>query len=221
MVENPLAKMRAEGGTPEDRKFFWTGGPVDVADRTWFASQGSGVTAFETDDGLVLVDSGLRVFSAVLAKRIREKTDAPVLIAKGIDSLALRIRELAEEHDIAIVENKPDEVMRWYDQRKSRSNLWHSGGSLDDHVADAVKDSHPDRAIAIWKDIAEAFIAKTNTKSYEQAASRLRKVHKTLETQAKEQEWQSYLDELRQTNKRKWRLIEILDNLTGRRIIDS
>jgi glyoxylase-like metal-dependent hydrolase (beta-lactamase superfamily II) len=78
MVDNPTAKMRDQGGTPEERKFFWTGGPVEVAERTWFASQGSGVTAFETDEGLVLVDSGLRVFSAVLAKRIRERTDVPV-----------------------------------------------------------------------------------------------------------------------------------------------
>lgn len=32
---------------------------------------------------------------------------APVLVAKGVDSLALRIREVAEEHDVPIVENPP------------------------------------------------------------------------------------------------------------------
>src|SRR4051812_43199214 len=32
---------------------------------------------------------------------------APRVLAKGVDLLALRIRELAEEHDIAIVENRP------------------------------------------------------------------------------------------------------------------
>ena len=32
---------------------------------------------------------------------------APKLIAKGIDTLAFRIREVAEEHDIPIVENPP------------------------------------------------------------------------------------------------------------------
>ena len=32
---------------------------------------------------------------------------APVVVAKGIDSLALRIRELAREHEIPIVENPP------------------------------------------------------------------------------------------------------------------
>ena len=57
---------------------FWNGGPVEVAERTWFASLLSGVTAFETDDGLVLVDTGTIVFGPHLAKEIREATSAPV-----------------------------------------------------------------------------------------------------------------------------------------------
>lgn len=36
-----------------------------------------------------------------------EKMDAPKLVAKGINEVALRIRELAREHDITIVENPP------------------------------------------------------------------------------------------------------------------
>ncbi|MEX0695205.1 MAG: flagellar biosynthesis protein FlhB [Rhodospirillales bacterium] len=36
-----------------------------------------------------------------------EEMSAPRLVAKGIDSLALRIREVAEENDIPIVENPP------------------------------------------------------------------------------------------------------------------
>jgi glyoxylase-like metal-dependent hydrolase (beta-lactamase superfamily II) len=79
MVENPTRQFQTmQNADPEEAKFFWTGGPVQVADRTWFASQGSGVTAFETDAGLVLVDSGTRLFAPVLAGRIREATAAPV-----------------------------------------------------------------------------------------------------------------------------------------------
>ena len=33
--------------------------------------------------------------------------DAPRVLAKGVDLLALRIRELGREHDVAIVENPP------------------------------------------------------------------------------------------------------------------
>jgi flagellar biosynthetic protein FlhB len=35
------------------------------------------------------------------------KTQAPICVAKGIDALALRIREVAEENDVPVVENPP------------------------------------------------------------------------------------------------------------------
>src|SRR5690606_6502152 len=59
-------------------KFFWSGGPVEVAPRTWFVSFFSGVTGFETDAGLVLVDSGLSRLAPALAEMLRRKTQAPV-----------------------------------------------------------------------------------------------------------------------------------------------
>jgi len=37
----------------------------------------------------------------------KSKEDAPVVIAKGVDNLALKIREIAREHSIQIVENPP------------------------------------------------------------------------------------------------------------------
>jgi glyoxylase-like metal-dependent hydrolase (beta-lactamase superfamily II) len=67
-----------DGRSPEDAKFYWSGGPIQVAERTWFQSQMSGVTAFETDEGLVLVDSGSTLFGADLAEMLRSVTSAPV-----------------------------------------------------------------------------------------------------------------------------------------------
>ncbi len=64
--------------SPEDAKFFWSGGPVEVAPRTWFVSFFSGVTGFETDDGLVLVDSGLAQLAPALDEMLRRRTTAPV-----------------------------------------------------------------------------------------------------------------------------------------------
>src|SRR2546423_14775350 len=66
------------GKSPEDAKFFWSGGPVEVAERTWFQSRFSGVTAFETDEGIVLVDSGMAPLAPALAALLREKTAAPI-----------------------------------------------------------------------------------------------------------------------------------------------
>jgi glyoxylase-like metal-dependent hydrolase (beta-lactamase superfamily II) len=79
MAVNPAVKFASmRGKTPEEAKFFWTGGPVEVAPRTWFASQFSGSVAFETDEGLVLVDTGTRQFAPALAAMLRQKTEAPV-----------------------------------------------------------------------------------------------------------------------------------------------
>ena len=79
MAQNPAAKFQSmRGKTPEEAKFFWTGGPVEVAPRTWFASQFSGATAFETDEGLVLVDTGTKQLAPALAAMLRQKTNAPV-----------------------------------------------------------------------------------------------------------------------------------------------
>lgn len=44
---------------------------------------------------------------AVALKYESGKMAAPVCVAKGVDSLALRIRELAQEHEVPIVENPP------------------------------------------------------------------------------------------------------------------
>jgi len=121
--------------------------------------------------------------------------------------------------DIAIAEKRPDEVIRWYDQRKPRSAAWGYGWLDEDRIAQAVVDTHPDRALAIWKKTAESQIALTQTRAYETAAGYLRKVHRVLKKLGREQEWKNYLAELRQSNARKPRLVEILDGLTGRRII--
>ena len=42
-----------------------------------------------------------------VALRYEEGDAAPVCVAKGVDALALRIREVAREHDVPIVENVP------------------------------------------------------------------------------------------------------------------
>lgn len=66
------------GRSPEDATFFWNGGPIEVAPRTWFQCAFSACTGFETDEGLVLVDTGLARLAPDLAAKLRAKTAAPV-----------------------------------------------------------------------------------------------------------------------------------------------
>jgi flagellar biosynthetic protein FlhB len=44
---------------------------------------------------------------AVALRYVREQGGAPLVVAKGLDLVALRIREVAEEHNIPVVEDKP------------------------------------------------------------------------------------------------------------------
>jgi glyoxylase-like metal-dependent hydrolase (beta-lactamase superfamily II) len=79
MAENPLDQLREmRGRSPEEAKFFWTGGPVELAERTWFQSELSGCVAFETDEGIVLVDSGMSLLGPTLAERLRDRSRAPI-----------------------------------------------------------------------------------------------------------------------------------------------
>ena len=122
--------------------------------------------------------------------------------------------------EIAIEEKRPDDVLKWYDHKKSKKRVyWWGEGYQEDNVAQAVADHHPNRAIDIWKSIAERQIELTKPKAYEAAAVYLRKVHGLQKKLKREGEWKDYLLKLRQANVRKTKLIEILSRLEGHRIL--
>jgi glyoxylase-like metal-dependent hydrolase (beta-lactamase superfamily II) len=73
-----MAERDASGKTPEEATFFWSGGPVEVAPRTWFQCAFSSCVGFDTDAGLLLVDTGLARLAPQLAAKLRERTPAPV-----------------------------------------------------------------------------------------------------------------------------------------------
>ncbi len=123
--------------------------------------------------------------------------------------------------DIAIAEKDPKKVLHWYDRQQSKNFNWGWGSSQEVQVAKAVVDEYPDRAVAIWKKLAENLIAQTKPKAYEQAATFLRKVSQTLKKLNKEKEWQSYLNGLKQKNIRKIRLIETLNSMDGKKIFEG
>jgi uncharacterized Zn finger protein len=124
--------------------------------------------------------------------------------------------------NIAIEEKRPDDVLKWYDHRKSKKQVfWGGDGYQEDQVAEAVADQYPDRAIDVWKSIAQRQIALTKPKAYETAAVYLRKVHGLLKKMKREGEWRDYFLKVRQANVRKTKLIEILHRLEGGRIVEK
>lgn len=121
--------------------------------------------------------------------------------------------------DIAIFEEKPDEVLRWYEKIKSGSRNFELGTRLDS-IAAALACRYPDRAVAIWKELAEGYIASTNFAAYEAAAACMANIRETLGGLGRKQEWLDYLETVKQANRRKRRLLEILGAMEGCRIVD-
>ena len=119
--------------------------------------------------------------------------------------------------DIAILEKKPDQVLRWYDQRPKGRFGWY--GVDEDAIATAVQSHAPDRAVGIWKNKAERLIAQVKPSAYQEAVKYLRKAAKVMRREKKLAEWESYLKALREQHLRKRRLMEILDGLDGKPIV--
>ena len=72
----------------------------------------------------------------------------------------------------------------------------------------------------IWKRLAANLIAQVKPKAYEKAAVHLKKLQRTLKRQSKDKEWGIYLDNIRKEHARKIKLLEILDGLNDKRILD-
>jgi len=118
---------------------------------------------------------------------------------------------------IAILEKKPDQVLKWYDQRPQ--GRFGCPWLDEDAIADAVQVQAPERAVAIWKNKAERLIAQVNPRAYQEAAKYLRKTALVMSKQNNQAQWDQYLGSLRETHARKRRLLEILDGLEEKPIV--
>jgi uncharacterized Zn finger protein len=124
--------------------------------------------------------------------------------------------------DIAIEEKNPDEVARWYNKLKIRGKKGEDRYfTRRDKIARAVKEKYPEIAIEIWKTIAEELISRTKVDAYESASIYLRMVRNAMEARGQKAGWESYLEEIREKNRLKRKLLEILDILGKERIIEE
>jgi len=142
------------------------------------------------------------------------------LPASGLDrpgaERSLSFPLLGELIGIAIHEKRPDQVLKWYDQRPQGRYGW-----LDineDAIATAVKTHAPERAAAIWQNQAERLIAQVKPSAYQEAVKYLRKAGKVMSETNNQAKWAQYLKSLREAHARKRRLIELLDGLEGKAI---
>jgi len=124
--------------------------------------------------------------------------------------------------DIAIEEENPDEVVKWYTELKVRKEREESRYfTRGDKIARAVREKYPEIAIEIWKRIAEDLISRTKVEAYESASIYLRMVRNAMEARGQKVGWESYLKGIREKNRLKRKLLEILDLLGKERILEG
>ena len=119
--------------------------------------------------------------------------------------------------DWAIAEKRPKDVVRWFDElSKQKENV----RKIDDEkVADAIIDTHPDRAFRLYRDLAEHEMEAT--RNYPSAVRLLRKARKTLEALGRAADWPTLIAEIRATHRRKSSLMKQLDELNAGSIVNQ
>lgn len=121
--------------------------------------------------------------------------------------------------DIAILEKQPEQVLFWHDYLLK--NVRNSISESDDTIAASIQEYAPERAIEIWKAIAEGLINQTKPSAYQQSMRYLRKAKSLMKKQDRMKEWEKFLIGLRQRHSRKIRFIEILNRSNGKPIISE
>lgn len=119
--------------------------------------------------------------------------------------------------EMALLEKSPERVLYWYDRLPEKQYRWF--GVDDDAIATAVQNYAPDRAVGIWKHKAERLISQVKPKAYQEAVKYLRKAANVMAKESKIEEWERYLQSLREHHARKIRLLEVLDSLDNKPII--
>ncbi len=221
-----VAAMRAEE--------FFECPSLHSLDQLQKAADKTGCGAQVRAAALRFLETGVRpaAASSALAKTSKRRKAASnwPLPAPADSTRSAKAGASAEPHfdvllQLALEEKRPDDVLRWYDKliasRRASSFGWYDGDSLQGEVADAVAATHPHRAIALYQQIIEGLIARTSPSAYESARPYLRKLRDLLQQQKRQAEWTHYLAQLREANRRKRRLLEVLDRLDNRRIVED
>ena len=115
---------------------------------------------------------------------------------------------------IAILEKRSDDVVELYRAlpKKRTWDSWDRYGNrgLDNAVASAVADSHPDIALSIWRSLADTLIGYVKPDAYQAAMPYLKSMKALYKRKNRLGEWKSLISELRTTHKRKRSLMEAL-----------
>ena len=187
---------------------------------------------------LGFLETGVSPFFSVLHKGIQElevRKDWPLPVPVYLVPL---LRHAAASHtsdsphydvliDMAIADQRHQDVLRWYDamragkkQQRGFSSLM-GGSDYADRVAAAVAESHPDRALEIYRQRVEDNLQRAHVSAYEAVAAYLRKMRPILKSLDREPEWIQMLADIQLRYRNRPRFMEILDKLDSRPILQQ
>lgn len=122
---------------------------------------------------------------------------------------------------ISVEEGHLDDAVAWY--RRIPGGPGHLADRLGDELASAVRGTHPEVALGIWQKRAEGWIARVNPSAYRAAGAYLECMAALYRELERTEEWRAYVDELRTANRRRPRMMEVLESVEGkrRRIVEA
>jgi uncharacterized Zn finger protein len=115
---------------------------------------------------------------------------------------------------IAILEGRVDDMIELH-RALPKGRMWdrwdmdHSR-DLDNAVAHAAANAHPDVALSIWRSLVDTLIGLVKVDAYESATPYLRNMKSLYEEQHRLGEWKALIAELKKTHKLKRSLLKIL-----------
>ena len=110
--------------------------------------------------------------------------------------------------ELSILEKRPLDALRWHDQQRASGE---GRPFPETAIAEAIRDSAPERALAIWQREVERLIDQTKAESYSEAGKLVRKMYDLHCKLGDRKPLFSWLVSLRECNKRKKNFIKVLD----------
>ncbi len=118
---------------------------------------------------------------------------------------------------IAIQEHRVEDALLYYENlKKITLNM---PCELEQNLAQLVSETHPDISLEIWRKSVYGYIARVNADAYREAGRILISMQKVYTKTNRLPEYIELIKDIRTQHKAKRRLMEVLDNLSGKKLI--
>lgn len=129
--------------------------------------------------------------------------------------------------DITIAEKCPQETLQWYDALAADQpnhggiGRWSPLAEYGNRVAEAVSESHPERALEIYHRRVSENLVEAKKHAYEAVISYLRKMRPIMKALDRENGWRQLVADIRLRHRNRPTFVEMLDRLGGGTILEN